>query len=324
MGASTGEGPRLCGRRARQSPTLTLCSASAGAGAGAVELSVTRTFQLGLASGAVAGFTVDAVLFPLDTLKTKLQLAGGAGTAAGGLLGGLYRGFGPAVAASAPSAAAFFGTYDYAKRALEARVSDKRQLPLAHMAAAALGDVASSTVRAPFEVVKQRLQAGAHGGSARVAIRSIWQSQGVRGFFAGYGSLVVRELPFDAIQFPLYEFLKGRWKKAAGGRTLRTWENSACGSVAGGVAAAITTPLDVVKTRIMTQAANDPRYLGIVHGLRKIAREEGVRALYSGIAPRVVWISVGGAVFFGAYEATRAALFPTFAEHQLNEDGRVL
>eukprot|EP00171_Calliarthron_tuberculosum_P009407 IDg9407t1 len=288
----------LCGRRTQSAPAIALCASKPGAGAGIVELSVARTFQLGLACGAVAGFTVDAVLFPLDTLKTRLQVVGGGSAGYGPLMKGLYRGFGPAVAASAPAAAAFFGTYDWAKRELGRRL-EPSQRPLAHLLAAAAGDVAGSTIRAPFEVVKQRLQSGMH---------------------ASYGSLVLRELPFDAIQFPLYELLKARWAESKG-RSLTTPESSMCGSAAGAVAAAITTPLDVVKTRLMTQSAANPAYEGIVHGLRKIARQEGVGALFSGIAPRVVWISVGGAVFFGAYEATRAALFPSFAEEQQKEDG---
>lgn len=307
----------LCGRRTRTTPAIALCASKPGTGASVVELSVARTFQLGLACGAVAGFTVDAVLFPLDTLKTRLQVAGGGSAGYGTLMQGLYRGFGPAVAASAPAAAAFFGTYDWAKRELERRL-EPSQRPLAHLLAAAAGDVAGSTVRAPFEVVKQRLQSGMHN-STREAINAIWRKQGARGFFAGYGSLVLRELPFDAIQFPLYELLKVRWARAKG-RPLSTPESSMCGSVAGAVAAAITTPLDVVKTRLMTQSAAAPQYNGIVHGLRKIARQEGVGALFSGIAPRMVWISVGGAVFFGAYEATRAALFPSFERDQRHDD----
>jgi len=135
----------ICGRRTHLPPAIALCASKPGAGASAVSLSVVQTFQLGLVCGAAAGFTVDAVLFPLDTLKTRLQLAGGSGSGGtAALLRGLYNGFTPAVVASAPAAATFFATYDYVKRELEDRVQSK---PLAHMLAAAAGDVTSSTVR---------------------------------------------------------------------------------------------------------------------------------------------------------------------------------
>ncbi|CDF37509.1 unnamed protein product [Chondrus crispus] len=159
--------------------------------------------------------------------------------------------------------------------------------------------------------------------SARAAVRGTMAREGMAGFFSGYGSLVLRELPFDAMQFPLYEFLKKTWAERTGVEQLETWQTSVCGSMAGGVSAAVTTPLDVVKTRLMTQSAGAVKYRGIVHGLRTIAREEGGAALFSGLTPRVMWISIGGAVFFGAYEAAKKVLFPTFAKKQIEEEQRL-
>lgn len=42
--------------------------------------------------------------------------------------------------------------------------------------------------------------------------------------------------------------------------------------------------------------------------LRGIVREEGAAALFRGIGPRVLWISVGGAIFLGAFDSAKAAL----------------
>lgn len=39
--------------------------------------------------------------------------------------------------------------------------------------------------------------------------------------------------------------------------------------------------------------------------LSKIAKEEGVGRLFSGIVPRVFWISIGGFVFFGSFETAK-------------------
>lgn len=297
---------------------------AASAGAAITPLNPARTFQLGLLAGAVAGFTVDAILFPLDTLKTRLQMSARDPATSRALFRGIYNGFTPAVAASAPAAAAFFGTYDYVKRVLAAAASKEdaaRWAPVHHMLAAAAGDISSSTVRVPFEVVKQRLQSGMHKSTTE-AVRAIFAKQGLPGFFTGYGSLVLRELPFDAIQFPLYEYLKSRWARRSKSGKLQTWQQSLCGSAAGAVAAAVTTPLDVVKTRLMTQGAGSAaagqeaalKYKGIIDGIKKIAREEGPATLFSGIVPRVIWISAGGAIFFGSYEMARKHLLPKFAE----------
>ena len=70
------------------------------------------------------------------------------------------------------------------------------------------------------------------------------------------------------------------------------------GSVAGAVAAAVTTPLDVLKTRMMLAREKQP----MVSMLRSIMRESGPRAFFAGLGPRVGWISVGGAIFLGSYQ----------------------
>lgn len=322
--------PPLCGRRSSNpSKPFLIASTADPTPLSLVKLSALRTFQLSLFAGAVAGFTVDAVLFPLDTLKTRMQLATDAAATTTAttlrkpsLFKGLYQGFGPAVVASAPAAAAFFAMYDYTKRILERKVRDDKYAPLCHMVAAGAGDVAGSTVRVPFEVVKQRMQSGMYT-SVREAVRATFGNEGVGGFFRGYGSLVLRELPFDAIQFPLYEFLKKKWREVAEGGELKTWQTSVCGSIAGGVSATLTTPLDVVKTRLMTQRIGADKYKGILHGLRTIAREEGMGALMAGVAPRVLWISLGGAVFFGAYEAAKDVMFPVLARKELQERAKI-
>ena len=64
---------------------------------------------------------------------------------------------------------------------------------------------------------------------------------------------VMREIPFSAIQFPLYEGAKKAWGDWQG-RPVNTLQASLCGSVCGGFAAAVTTPLDVTKTRLMLGA----------------------------------------------------------------------
>ncbi|CAN0520801.1 unnamed protein product, partial [Ectocarpus sp. 8 AP-2014] len=122
------------------------------------ELNTKDSFVTGLLSGAVAGTTVDLVLYPLDTVKTRLQATAGAKLSVN-TFRGLFNGVAPAIAASAPCAAAFFGAYDSLKRVLTEKLPDE-YASVAHAGAAAGADLAQSVVRVPFEVIKQRVQAG--------------------------------------------------------------------------------------------------------------------------------------------------------------------
>jgi solute carrier family 25 S-adenosylmethionine transporter 26 len=264
--------------------------------AAAVGQSQAEAFTTGLLSGAAAGATVDLILFPLDTIKTRLQAKAGAKLTVG-MFKGLLDGVGPAMAASAPCAAAFFASYDSLKHTLNERVKEGSRLkPFVPAVAAAGADLAQSIIRVPFEVVKQRLQAGVDA-TAMGAVSSILKTQGAKGLYNGWGALALRDLPFDIIQFPMYEYFKREWARRKGS-ALEPWEGSLCGYVAGGISAGLTTPLDVVKTRLMTGAGG----IGIGECLQRIVQDEGFSALYSGAVPRMTSIALGGAIFFGTYE----------------------
>ncbi|PFH60308.1 hypothetical protein XA68_11154 [Ophiocordyceps unilateralis] len=257
------------------------------------------TFHSALLAGALAGTVVDLSLFPLDTLKTRLQSS--RGFFAGGGFSNIYRGVGSAVVGSAPGAAFFFCTYEAAKEQLADVVPEP---VVAHVLAASLGEVAACAVRVPTEVVKQRAQAGLHGGSSAAALRAVLASGSLstvwRELYRGWGITVFRELPFTAIQFPLWEAMRDWRRRSApvAGHDASALESAVFGTVAGAVAAALTTPLDVIKTRVMLSAQR----LSVRHVVRNMVRDEGLRPFFAGLAPRVTWISIGGAIFLGSYQ----------------------
>ncbi|CAK7198429.1 S-adenosylmethionine transporter [Sporothrix eucalyptigena] len=262
-------------------------------------------YSTALLAGAVAGTSVDLSLFPLDTLKTRLQAGPGQFWASGGF-SGIYRGVGSAVVGSAPGASLFFVTYEGVKHAL-----DRPNSASAHMLAASLGEIAACAVRVPTEVVKQRAQAGHYASSAQ-ALGAILRGPSVfRNLYRGWGATVMREVPFTVVQFPLWEAMK-EWRRrqkasaASAGKAAMTekaevsaFESAAFGSLAGGIAAAATTPLDVLKTRIMLSKAERQPLVPLV---RSILAEQGPSAFFAGLGPRVMWISIGGAIFLGSYQ----------------------
>ncbi|KAI9289215.1 mitochondrial carrier domain-containing protein [Umbelopsis sp. AD052] len=267
-----------------------------------------------LFAGAIAGTAVDTALFPLDTVKTRLQSQ--AGFVVSGGFKGVYSGLLSAVIGSAPNASLFFVTYEASKRLLSASFGTDNYTPLVHMLAASMGEISACTIRVPTEVIKQRMQTKQFTATS-AAVSSVIKTEGLLGFYRGFLSTVAREIPFTCIQFPIYEYFKRSYAQSKGRRT-EPFEAAICGSIAGGIAAAITTPLDVCKTRIMLSHKNHAvkPYTGIISTLKRIRAEEGGRALLAGIGPRVLWISIGGCIFLGMYEKA----VKTFVENQmLNE-----
>ncbi|XP_021802869.1 S-adenosylmethionine carrier 1, chloroplastic/mitochondrial-like, partial [Prunus avium] len=202
------------------------------------------------------------------------------------------------------ASAIFVGVYEPTKQKL-LKMFPENLSALAHFTAGAFGGVAASLVRVPTEVVKQRMQTGQFT-SASDAVRLIASKEGFKGFYAGYGSFLLRDLPFDAIQFCLYEQLRLGYKAAAK-RELNDPENAIIGAFAGALTGAATTPLDVIKTRLMVQGSAN-QYKGIIDCVQTIVREEGPPALLKGIGPRVLWIGIGGSIFFGVLERTKRFL----------------
>lgn len=279
-------------------------------------------FTTALIAGGLAGTTVDLSLFPLDTLKTRLQSAEGFFPSGG--FKGIYRGIGSAVVGSAPGAAFFFCTYEGVKSLLAARRQEASLLagdalglgqeaaqsgwaaPLEHMAAASLGEVAACAVRVPTEVIKQRAQAGLHGGSSAAALGAILRQRRAIGLsgvwqelYRGWGITIMREVPFTVIQFPLWEAMKAWGRRRKGnGLEVGAAESAVYGSISGAVAAGITTPLDVLKTRVMLSKEKER----VIPVLKSILKTHGIRPFFAGIGPRVMWISAGGAIFLGSYQ----------------------
>ena len=186
------------------------------------------------------------------------------------------------------------------------------------MSAASCGEAAACLVRVPTEVIKSKMQTGTGDGGLMSTVRMIMNERigkgnfltpYVGGLYRGYGITLTREIPFAAIQFPLYERFKVEWSNYQE-QQVSPLQAAACGSLSGAIAGASTTPLDVVKTRLMLGTdQHGVEYKNALDVVKRTATENPAKFL-SGLQPRVFWISIGGFVFFGAYEGFQSVLAP--------------
>ncbi|KAI1767780.1 mitochondrial carrier [Hypoxylon sp. FL1150] len=316
-------------------------------------------------AGGGAAFAVDLIIYPLDTLKTRQQSRDFVKTFADPstktklpsrqLFRGLYQGIGIVIVATLPAAGTFFTTYEAAKSFL-GRYHGGSTLgpglglglhlpqPLVHAGASAVAECASCLVLTPAEVVKQNAQmlrrrrsGGERRSASLQALRQLAGGAGAtRKLLSGYTVLVARNLPFTAIQFPIFEYTRERiWKRRAEAQRnhdlLETGlVTGTSAGLAGSFAAIVTTPMDVVKTRMMLAAGSDgdvkqgahdrmvaPQDAGSRRNARggggfavarKVVSERGVAGLFRGAALRAIWTAAGSGLYLGTYEVAKVWL----------------
>ena len=119
--------------------------------------------------------------------------------------------------------------------------------------------------------------------------KDVFRKEGLHAFYVSYPTTLCMTVPFTALFVTAYESLSkvlnpvGRYDP---------YTHCFAGGVAGGLAAGVTTPLDVIKTLLQTRgSATDPE-LRNVKGLWQAAsiikQRDGWRGFFRGLKPRVV------------------------------------
>lgn len=259
--------------------------------------------------GAVARTVQIVTMYPVDTIKTRVQYSRTVTQTAimrlrtAILQGSLYRAVTPCLVGQIPYGMITFGTLEASRSALRRKFPNSPNWVTTSVAAT-IGDTLGSLCLVPSEVVKQKTQAGVYSG-AGATIRGVLKERGITGFYQGYGAALARDVPFRIVQFGVFEALLATFNQRFN-RATNSIENLLIGAVAGTTAAAVTCPLDVIRTRMMSQATGSERMFNNAFDcVAKTVRKEGVRAMFRGITPRCLLIGPSSAVFFLAYEATK-------------------
>jgi len=265
-----------------------------------------------LAAAAAARAVSILVMYPVDTIKTRMQLRQPIQLKNPALL---FRGVQGSLVGQVPYGVLTFGSYEMYKKYLLQKYPNAGKYNVFLFAiAAVLGDITGSGWLCPSEVLKQQMQGGMYT-STMDAIQGIWKKGGgMSGFYQGYFGGLARDVPFRVAQLTSYEITKNVYLRAKSAKVSSTSdvaltssssaplmlspiESAVCGAVAGTFSAAVTAPLDRIKTILMTEGGGT-----VLSCARKIVAEEGTRGLFAGIIPRVTYIAPSVVIFFTVYE----------------------
>ena len=208
---------------------------------------------------------------------------------------------------SVPAGSIQFAMVKYWRTQIEAAFGDRCTSTAAgrfftQLFAAAGGAACAGSVRIPQEVVKQGCMAEMYP-NAIDAVRTISEEKGVAGFYKGAVATISRDVAWNSLSFALFRvFLEAFAVQSA-------QLNYALGIVAGCLAACATHPIDVIKTRMQVAGANPDvfSYSGPIDCTKQLLRNEGVGALFAGLAPRLARAAVSGGLQFGSYELAKRA-----------------
>ncbi|XP_022766244.1 mitoferrin-like [Durio zibethinus] len=273
-------------------------------------------------AGSIAGSVEHMAMFPVDTLKTRMQALGascsvqpvGVRQALCSILklegpSGLYRGIAAMGLGAGPAHAVYFSVYELAKQVLSRGEPNNS---MAHAASGVVATVTSDAVFTPMDMVKQRLQlkSSPYKGVAD-CVRRVLMEEGIGTFYASYRTTVIMNAPFTAVHFATYEAAKRALMEVSPdtANDERLVVHATAGAFAGALAAAVTTPLDVVKTQLQCQGVcGCDRFSSSSIGnvVQTIVKKDGYRGLLRGWIPRMLFHAPAAAICWSAYEASKA------------------
>jgi hypothetical protein len=156
-------------------------------------------------------------------------------------------------------------------------------------------------------VIKQRMQV--HGSTYRTitaCASDVFRKEGLVAFYVSYPTTLSMTIPFTATQFAAYDSIS---KIMNPGKEYNPVTHITAGGLAGAFAAAVTTPLDVIKTLLQTRGTSEDARIRNCKGLweagRIIRDTNGLGGFWRGLGPRIVTTMPSTAICWGSYEMAK-------------------
>jgi len=167
----------------------------------------------------------------------------------------------------------------------------------------------------PMNVIKTRFEVvGSNQYSSILhAIKSIYQKDGIKGFYKGIVPTIIRDVPYSGLQYSSYRFCMGLWGHHISPNK-NPYDSSLVVSLVGGLssifAVLVTYPFDNIRVRLqcndILQGSQTPtEHKGLISLARHVYRTEGLKGFYLGYVPRLMKKGTSTALSWVVYEKLR-------------------
>ncbi|KAK8858746.1 hypothetical protein IAR55_002975 [Kwoniella newhampshirensis] len=184
-----------------------------------------------------------------------------------------------------------------------------KEKPIASLLAGAVAGGTEAFVTFPLESLKTQLQFGALAGEKSLspyqALRQTINQRGFAGLYAGVTPVVIGNAVKAGVRFTTYDQFKSLLKDDEGKLTA---PRSMLAGLGAGMSEAIiaVTPSETIKTKMIEDSKRpQPRFKGMVHGIKTIIAEEGYRGVYRGVGPVMLRQGANSAVRFSSYSTLK-------------------
>lgn len=218
----------------------------------------------------------------------------------------LWKGIISVIMGAGPAHALYFATYEESRRTFDTFLPPTTPLTVKTSISGALATMASDALMNPFDVIKQRMQALSATSSTSFLSTTIGiiKNEGLLSFYLSYPVTIALNVPFQAIQFSVYEQMSLLLNPT---HRYSPQTHMLAGAIAGGIASAATTPLDVIKTILQTRTLvirhpSDIPISGAIDAISRIWRSAGPGGFFRGIVPRILVNMPSTAICWSTYE----------------------
>jgi len=263
----------------------------------------------------------------------------------------LWSGLSPTLILAVPTTVIYFTMYEQLKVSIDTqrRAMSTNQDILSgetpkwvSLSSGGLARLLAVSLVSPMELIRTKMQSKKMPWSdVHKCLKDLVKTQGIRGLWNGYTATLLRDVPFSALYWPLYEQCKATMNLYTSNRD-SFLVNFGSGAIAGSVASTVTLPFDVIKTikqiemgekdimevkpgtsRAYPVPANkrvsslSGRSRGNMTIAKELVREQGYKGLFTGLIPRLLKVAPACAIMISSYE-----FFKAFFRQQNSERDR--